>query len=105
MRDFLKNLTSLSKILRIIKAHFRDKEKLKKEQWYVDRLNACSNCEWNSKNHMDEIMSNESEKKIYKLNRKKEYCFICKCGIENKASEKLEECSDKTNQKWKEINQ
>lgn len=78
------------KILRIIRSKLRNKDKLKKEKWYLDRLGFCNSCPFNSKN---------CKKKNLKyfiwdfLNMNKNFCTICGCEIEAKASEKLEECS------------
>ena len=54
------------KIIRIIRSKLRDKNKLKKEKWYMDRLNACNSCPFNSKNNK---------------NRDKSNLGVCKCTI------------------------
>ena len=78
-------------------------EKLKELEWYRIRLDACNACEFNSKYHKKEIKKSKTERAIYLLNQKKNYCMICKCAIEDKASEELEECSNKENKKWESI--
>lgn len=93
----------LNKIFIIIKSKFRNKEKLKELEWYRNRLDACNTCEFNSKYHKKEIKKSKTERAIYLLNQKKNYCMICKCAIEDKASEELEECSNKENKKWESI--
>ncbi len=93
----------LNKIIIIIKSKLRDKNKLKNEEWYSNRVEACNKCEYNSKYHMNTIKNDFKEKAIYIANQKKNYCMICKCAIVDKASEKLEECSDKKNKKWESI--
>lgn len=77
-------------LLRIIRAKMRDKSKIK-EDWYLDRLNKCATCPFNSKN----VKGNKGIKyKIWNiLNFKKPFCTICGCEIEAKASEELEICS------------
>lgn len=79
------------KIIRIIRSKLRDKNKLKKEKWYMDRLNDCNSCPFNSKNN-----KNRDFKYSFWnfLNLTKNFCTICGCEIEAKASEKLEECSN-----------
>lgn len=93
----------LNKIIIILKSKFRNKEKLKEEDWYSNRLEECNKCKYNSKYHKKAIKNDLKEKVIYLANNKKDYCMICKCAIVDKASEKLEECSDKKNRKWESI--
>lgn len=78
------------KLITIIKAKLRNKEKLKKEKWYTDRLNKCNACEFNSKH----ITENKNLKYwIFRiLNLLETFCTKCGCEIKAKASEKMEQC-------------
>lgn len=93
----------LNKICIIIKSKFRDKEKLSVNNWYTKRLELCDGCDDNSKYHKDKIKKSIKERAIWLANNKKDYCMLCKCGIADKASEELEECSNKENKKWESI--
>lgn len=104
MRSIIKKtINFLNKIWIIIKSKFRNKDKMLKHDWYKKRIESCSKCEFNSKFHKDEIENNIKEKVIWLANQKKDYCFICKCAIVDKASEELEECSNKENKKWESL--
>lgn len=98
-----KVINFLNKIWIIIKAKLRDKEKMKEFDWYNYRLSKCEVCEFNSKFHKDKIENDLREKAIWLANKKKDYCTICKCAIVDKASEELEECSNKKNKQWESI--
>lgn len=98
-----KIMNFLNKLWVIIRSKLRNKEKLKGEEWYEQRLEACGNCEYNSIKNMKEVRKSPKEYMIYLANNKQPYCMICKCEIDAKASEKLEECSDNKNKKWKAI--
>lgn len=84
-------LNMINKLIIIIRAKFRDKDKMMINEWYVDRISKCGICPYNSKNV-------KNRKSIwYKmwniLNFKKPFCTICGCEIKAKASEELENCS------------
>ena len=94
-------------VIRILRAKLRNKNKLKKEKWYRDRLDACSKCPLNSKN-VDRQELSFWQKMKYNfwliLNLKQTFCTICGCEIKAKASEPLEECSKEVNKEWEQIN-
>ena len=99
----MKITSFLNKIWIIIKSKIRDKDKMLKIPWYRERIEKCKQCPNNSKHYMDIIKKDKKEKLIWYANRKEEYCFLCKCNIKDKASEELEQCSDKDNRRWERI--
>jgi hypothetical protein len=88
------------KLIRILKAKLRNKNKLKKENWYKNRLDTCAACPFNSRN------TEEGKNIKYKfwrvMNIGRDFCTICGCEIKAKASEPLEECSAEP-KKWEAI--
>lgn len=89
----------INKIITIIRAKLRDKESIT-DQWYHDRVSICNACPHNSKN-IDPVSKNLRYYIFKYLNLNKDFCTICDCEIEAKASEEMEECPIK---KWKQIN-
>lgn len=87
----------ISKLIMIIKAKLRDKNKLKGVEWYEDRLRICGECPNNSKN----INRKNFRYRFWKfLNLKEDFCNLCGCGLKSKASEEILECEIG---KWKQI--
>ena len=80
----------IKKIFIIIRAKLRDKDSLK-EEWYLNRLDICNTCPFNSKSQKE---NRNIKYYIYKiLNLGEYFCTICGCEIKAKASEEMETCS------------
>lgn len=77
----------MSKIGTIIKAQLSDKSNL--GDWYTDRLEICSGCEFNSKNATSLTIKQTA---MVALNFGKDTCLQCGCGIAAKATVEIEEC-------------
>ena len=79
----------MSKIERIIKAKLSKKENM--PDYYYERLSKCYLCPYNSKNK--ENLSLVDKIRI-SHNLGKDSCLICTCGVEDKASDPVEQCPD-----------
>lgn len=85
----------LRKLITIVRAKLRDKNKMEEKKWYKERLAICAVCPLNSKN---------KEKKTARwyllsfLNLRNDFCTHCGCELKAKASEELEMCPQG---KWK----
>ena len=80
----------INKIYIIIRAKLRDKDSLK-EEWYLDRLDICNRCIFNSK--YTKVENKNIRYYIFKyLNLFKDFCTACDCEIKAKASEEMEKC-------------
>lgn len=89
-----------TKALSIFRAKFRDKDKMMKHQWYVERVKSCYSCPFNSSNTKSK---NGFKFRFWKtMNLNNSFCTICGCDILAKASEPMESCSADI-KKWKSI--
>lgn len=86
-----------NKIVRIIRAKFRNKDKIQ-DSFYKERLEICKQCPLYSKNTKG--VKNLKYKFWDLVNFKKPFCTVCGCEIKAKASEEMETCPEG---KWPEI--
>ena len=88
----------INKIYIILRAKLRNKDSIK-DQWYLNRLDICNKCVFNSKYTEPENKSIRYHLFKY-LNLFKNFCTVCDCEIKAKASEEMEKCPKN---KWKQI--